>query len=50
MTYCEQCPTNSYSAEGAGLCTTCAKGSQANEHGTKCGNYLINDCFIQILK
>ena len=38
MSECQQCPENTVSTEGAGLCIACPQRSLANEDRTKCGN------------
>ena len=47
MTECQQCPINMYSAEKAGLCATCPRGSLASDDHTKCSKYfdLIQEFF-----
>ena len=40
MKECQQCPTNTYSTGGAGLCTSCPQRSIANTNRTKCGEHL----------
>ena len=40
LSVCQQCPTNSYSAERAGLCITCPRGSHASEDHIRCGTFL----------
>ena len=43
MSECQQCPENTVSTEGAGLCIACPQRSLANEDRTKCGN-LVRFC------
>ena len=42
---CQECDGNHYSEQGAGSCSACADGKEANDEKTKCG--MFNLCSRQ---
>ena len=42
MSECEQCPDNTYSTEGAGICVDCPDGSLVHQDNSYCGTV----CFL----